>query len=311
VTLPVVKAGKLAGLLKEYNTKSQTISVIPGPVIDHFLKDLEDGNYQGFPLLGFAMASAEDPQLRQFEGLEKEDGGVYVDRVLPDSPAGQAGLKPGDILLKIGPHAIDARGQIDDPVYGAMGVVHLRCQYQVGETAELSVLRSGKPLSIPVTFEHRDAQDHLIPPYLVDQPPRYFILGGLILQELTGDHLIEQQNQKAGRRPWRLLYLYRYPERFNKGELKKIVFLSDVIPTSYTVGYEDLVDLIVTRINHQTIRDLSDVPVALQHPIGRFHKVEFDQPPYTIYFHTEQLAEIHRQIQQRYRVPALTNLSPR
>ena len=230
VTLPVVKAGKLAGLLKGYDTKSQTISVIPSPVIDHFIKDAANGDYQGFPLFGFATAPAEDPQLRRFERLDDNGGGVYIDRVLPESPAGKAGFKAGDILLSIGPHTIDARGQFIDPVYGSISAVHLRSRYQVGETADLAILRSGKALTIPLTFEHRDAQDYLIPPYLIDQPPRYFILGGLILQELTADHLMDQQNQKSGRRSWRLLYLYRYPERFAQGDLKKSYFSPESFP---------------------------------------------------------------------------------
>ena len=48
-TLPVVKNGKLAGLLLRYNSKDQTATVLPGPIITHFLKDIADGDYRGLP----------------------------------------------------------------------------------------------------------------------------------------------------------------------------------------------------------------------------------------------------------------------
>ncbi len=53
-TLPVVKDGKLAGLLLRYDSKNQTATILPGPIIAHFLKDNADGEYQGFPSLGWS-----------------------------------------------------------------------------------------------------------------------------------------------------------------------------------------------------------------------------------------------------------------
>ncbi len=47
-TLPVVKNGKLVGMLLSYSSKEQTASVLPAPVISAFLADLADGEYEGF-----------------------------------------------------------------------------------------------------------------------------------------------------------------------------------------------------------------------------------------------------------------------
>jgi len=38
-------------------------------------------------------------------------------------------------------------------------------------------------MQLNVTLEHRDAKDYVSAPYNLDQPPRYFVLGGLIFQE--------------------------------------------------------------------------------------------------------------------------------
>jgi hypothetical protein len=43
-TLPVVKDGKLCGMLLSYSSKEQTAAVLPMPIIESFLADLEDGD---------------------------------------------------------------------------------------------------------------------------------------------------------------------------------------------------------------------------------------------------------------------------
>ena len=43
ITMPVIQNGQLAGLVKRYDSKRQTIDVIPAPVIEHFIADAADG----------------------------------------------------------------------------------------------------------------------------------------------------------------------------------------------------------------------------------------------------------------------------
>jgi hypothetical protein len=54
-TLPVVKGSKLAGLLLSYDSKNQVTTILPAPIIEHFLKDVADGSYEGFPGLGMEL----------------------------------------------------------------------------------------------------------------------------------------------------------------------------------------------------------------------------------------------------------------
>ena len=46
-TAPVIKDGKLAGILMRYDPRNQNVDVLPAPVIAHFLKDIADGTYNG------------------------------------------------------------------------------------------------------------------------------------------------------------------------------------------------------------------------------------------------------------------------
>ena len=48
-TLPVAKNKKLAGLLISYSSKDQISNILPASIIEHFLKDTEDGKYTRIP----------------------------------------------------------------------------------------------------------------------------------------------------------------------------------------------------------------------------------------------------------------------
>ena len=109
-------------------------------------------------------------------------------------------------------------------------------------------------------------------------------------------------------RPVHLLYYYLNQDRINKAGRSKIVILSRVLPTSYTLGYEKLSDLAVTRINNKKIGRLEDVPLALKTPVNGFHKIEFEQHPRVIYLDPAETPQINAQIQKRYRLPALEYL---
>lgn len=310
-TLPVVRNGKLAGLLKRYNAKVQTIDVIPAPVIKHFLKDAADGEYMGFPLSGIKIVSARDPQFRQYAGILGKTGGVYVEKVVKDSAAEKAGIQQGDIIMEIAGFPIDSRGNYAHQVYGKMAASHLtRCEFHVDDRITYKVFRRGKVLTINVIADHKPHEAYLVPQYIIDTAPRYYILGGFVLQELSASYLREYGKNWTVRAPVHLVYYEANQDSFKKKGLEKIVFLSRVMPTSYTVGYGNLSNLVIKQINNSAIGRLEDVPQALKTPVDGFHKVEFEQRPKVIYLSPEEIPKIDIQIRKRYNLPALYNLCP-
>jgi len=98
--LPALRNGRLLGLLMRYDARSQTADLIPPPVIAHFLKDAAQPKYAGFARAGISYANLRDPQLRRYLGL-KENGGVFVDGIAAGSPADQAGIQTGDVILSV------------------------------------------------------------------------------------------------------------------------------------------------------------------------------------------------------------------
>ena len=191
--LPVVKGGKLVGLIARYDSSSNSAEVIPTPVIQHFLKDASDGNYQGFPKTGLGFANTRDPQLRRYTGLNGGGaGGVYVTDVLKGGPAAKAGIKEGDVILSLDGEPIDPDGNYHDPLYGKIALIHLlSTKHFVGDKVKFAILRKDEKKDVEVELEHRAVDSYVSEPYVIDRAPKYFILGGLVLQELSRQYLRE------------------------------------------------------------------------------------------------------------------------
>lgn len=309
VTLPVIKNNKLAGLVMHYDAKGQTINALAAPVIAHFLKDVADIPYRGFPSAGIRYVSAEDPQLRNYLGLPDNLGGIYVEGVVKNGAADRAGIRVGDMIYEIAGHPIDSHGNYTHAYYGKMSLSHLiRCEFHVGEKVEYKVFRSGEHLSFQVVPDHKTPDAFLVPPYIVDAPPRYYVLGGLVFQELSASYMrIYGENWRV-KAPVHLVYYQANQHSFEDEVREKIVFLSGVLPTSFTIGYEKLSSLVVTHVNHQIIGKLEDIPNALKTPVDGFHKIEFEQQPRVIYLDPDEIPTIHGQVLKRYHLPKLEQL---
>ncbi|MBN1220378.1 MAG: trypsin-like peptidase domain-containing protein [Anaerolineae bacterium] len=85
-----------------------------------------------------------NPQLANEEGLSITDGAL-LHEVIPDTPAAQAGLRPGDVIVAINGQMIDERHPL----------VSLLLQYVAGETITLDVLRDGQTFQTTLTLGER------------------------------------------------------------------------------------------------------------------------------------------------------------
>jgi hypothetical protein len=307
LTLPAIKGDRLAGMVLRYNAGGQTIDVISTPVIRHFLQDAKDGHYQGFPRAGFHYGPTMDPQLRRYIGLKENQSGIYVQKVIKGGPADRAGLRAGDVIARVGDYPISNTGQYEHPLYGKTSVIHLiRATYYVGDSIPIQIYRNGRTLALNIAVDHRRPDQYLIPPYVIDKAPDYLIVGGLVFQELSVSYLLEYGKDWTSQAPIDLVYYQQNQEYLNgdkHDQREKIVIISGVIPTSYSIGYEDLNDLVVRRVNGQFIGKLTDVRNALKNPVNGFHKIEVEQSPGLLFLDPRQIEAIHRIIQQRYSIP--------
>ena len=308
-TLPVVRNGKLVGLVMRYDNNTKSAELVPTPVIEHFLKDAADGNYEGFPKPGISFANTRDPQFRRYAGLgERISGGVYVTGVTKGGPADKAGMEVGDVLLRIAGQDVDRDGNYLDPSYGKLLVSHLVTRFFLGETMPCTVLRKGQRVDLKLQMARRAPWEFVVDPYVIDRAPRFYLLGGLLLQELSRQHLKEWGAEWQKKAPEEFLYVDREQEKLFPGGGRKVVILSGVLPSAATIGYENLQHLVVRQVNGVPINRLSEVPEALTKAQDGMHKIEFDGEPGCIYLDAQAVSEGDRALQRNYRIPVLSRL---
>ncbi len=88
------------------------------------------------------------PDLRKHFGVAEEHG-VMVGHVEADSPADKAGVRVGDILVRVD----------DEPVAGSWDVTRLVRPKKDGETVNIEVVRDGRSQQLGVTLAERERRE--------------------------------------------------------------------------------------------------------------------------------------------------------
>ncbi|MDX1679184.1 MAG: PDZ domain-containing protein [Akkermansiaceae bacterium] len=298
-TLPVIKNDKLAGVLISYSSKDQICDVASTDIIRRFLEAAAVEPYQGFPSLGVRVAMTEDSSFREWLELGDEQGGLFVSSVQENSPAQKAGILKDDVILEVDGYPIDRRGYYESAQYGNLSWVHLvRGEKKVGDTLSIVLLREGELKEVEATLQRKDPNDKLVPEYLFDQQPSYVVKGGLIFQQLTREILERYGKEWQSRAPLNLLDAYDNPHRY-EDEMRRVVFLSSVIPTPATIGYERLRNLIVDKVNGVEIRDMKDLSEAFASVDGPMHAIEFMDEHIVVYLDERLSSAVDAQLLQR------------
>ncbi len=307
-TLPVFYKGRLVGLTMGHNQGNQTVSVLPAPVINHFIADLDDGDYDGFPMAGFSFKKLDEPPLRRHLGVAGDTIGIFIDTVRPSGGAAAAGLMSGDVLLGVDAYNIDNSGQYTDPNYGKLSLSHLLSTRSfTGDVRIFRIHRDRETLLLPVTLSALRPEHYPVEPISMDKAPEYIIAGGLVFQELTRQYLKAWRGNWSKAAPNHFLHYEKYQwDLIAPGD--KLVILSQVIPAAGNVGYDDLRYLVVTSVNNRSITRLSDIAEALLQPVDGFHRFEFQEDPHVVIMDADTLDRENRHIQERYGLPSLSRL---
>jgi hypothetical protein len=308
-TVPLVKNNKLAALLLRFDQRTQVIDAIPAPIIAHFLKDAEKQPYEGFPSAGFGFFPTRDPQLRKFAEQSGKPAGVYVTSVDPNSPAAKAGLQVGDIVVGFGPHEVDQNGNYVDPLYGKIEFTNLiTAKAFAGDSVPVHIQRAGKPMSIDLVLTHRNTNDFVIPPYVLDRAPLYYVLGGLIFEELSRQYLREWGTNWMKDAPQRLVYKDRFQSELYPEGNRRVVVLTQVLPANATIGYDDVGYLSVRKVNGKEVKSLADLAEAVKQPVDGFITIETEEDPKQIALDAKQVTDEAEALRQNYGLPALQRL---
>jgi hypothetical protein len=245
---------------------------IPPPVIQHFLDDIQDGKYDGFPSAGVRTAPLQNAAFRRKLKLPDDDKGVRVDSVLPGTPAEKL-LRADDVILQVGKHEVGSDGTI---IYegNRMALAMAVQEMQHGQKLPMKIWREGKEQSIAVPVEVSATDKVLGNQY--DVPPRYFVYAGLVFTPLSLDYLKtfgRSWSDTAGAELTYELFYRRHeaPQTLRSEPIVLSMVLADEVNANFRVKGRAMVD----KINGVRIDRLEDVIRAFESPSNGQHVVEF------------------------------------
>jgi S1-C subfamily serine protease len=270
---PVIQEDRVVGVaFQGMPGLENTGFFIPPPVIEHFLKDIEDGHYDGIPQAGVRLAQLQNPAYRSLLKLPDDDRGARVDGLLPIAST-QKVLKEEDVILRIGAYAVASDGTI---LYQGNRVsAALAFQLaQSGESVPLQIWRDGQPreVSLPI-FPYNE--DRAVG-FQHEAPPRYYVYGGLVFTPLSLDYLRTQgrlANDSSGGELYYELYFRRHesPETARPEPVVLAAVLADAVNANVSLRGRALVD----QINGKRIEKLEDVVRAFETNTNSCEVLEF------------------------------------
>jgi S1-C subfamily serine protease len=288
---PVLKDGKIIGVAFQSIEKAQNIGyAIPTSMIKHFLNDLKDNEYKGFPTLGISMQGLENESYRKKLGMKKGQTGVIV-REIEYGSSSYGLLKEEDVILSIDGVEIENDGTVP---YGRsrLDLSFITDLKYVGDRITIEVLRNKQPLKITVVMKNYVP---IVPRMEYDVKPVYYVFGGLVFTRLTINYIYSLWGQ-INTRPGildRVVYEISTPEK------QQIVVLQQVLADEINKGYHDFSNLIVRRINGETISGMSDLIKKIENSKDEFIEIELEDKS-KITIETQKAKDAGNNILKRY-----------
>ncbi len=300
---PAVSNGKLVGIAMQTLEDAENIGyIVPAPIVRHFLEDVKDGRFDGFPDLGFWAQSLENPALRSKLGLKPDQGGMLVTAVAHEG-SGHGVMEPGDVLLAINGIAIGADGSVEITDGVRVDGTFLEQRPQVGETLNLTLLRNGQVLERTAVMR---TSQLLVAPGAYDRDLPYRVYAGFVFQPLTARYLISSKRRQNLLRVYYLNPVMggtttRVPNRGIPGR-REVVILTSVLTDELTRGYEDIKNTVILSIDGTVVRDLAHLSDLLDSGESEFVTILTELGQQIVLERTAAEAA-HAEILRRYQIP--------
>ncbi|XP_057782424.1 protease Do-like 2, chloroplastic [Salvia miltiorrhiza] len=268
--------------------------VIPTTVVSHFLEDYErNGKYTGFPCLGVLLQKLENPALRACLNVPSNEG-VLIRKVEPTSHASQV-LKEGDVIVSFNNVRVGCEGTVPFRPSERIAFRYLISQKFTGDVAELGIIRGGQSMQVQVTL---DTRVHLVPYHIEGDQPSYLIVAGLVFTPLSEPLITEECEDSIG---LKLLTKARYSMPKFKGE--QIVILSQVLANDENIGYEDMSNEQVLKLNGTWIRNIHHLTHLVDSCKDKYLVFEFEDN-FLVVLERESVLAASKSILKGYGIPS-------
>lgn len=136
--------GEVIGINTAISASGQGIGfAIPSSLASRIINELREGKKISRGWMGVTIQDVK-PDMAKALGL-KESTGALIGSVIPDEPADKAGLKAGDIIIRVG----------KTPIHNASELTRSVAELKPNTKTEITVNRNGKELTRTVTLGER------------------------------------------------------------------------------------------------------------------------------------------------------------
>lgn len=297
---PVLYKGRVVGLAFQGLAWAENIGyAIPIPVIRHFLDDIADGLYNGYPELGAAIMNTRNHALRESLGLPDGLTGAVVYYLDPFGSA-VGHIRAGDVLLEV-----DGRKIANDATIRLNGnsvmFAELLERKQWGDTAAFRVYRDGASVNVQVPLTN--PRDPFAFRNTYDRKPEYYILGGLVFSPLSRNYL-RHVSRSPDSNTRQLVYYSGYIKEDGLYEdLDQVVVLIRRLPHPVNTYAESFMNGIVESVNDLRIRGLRDVKRAVAGPLRGYHVIRFAGMDDSLVLNAGEIEQADSAIRKGYEVP--------
>ncbi|NLA74368.1 MAG: serine protease [Deltaproteobacteria bacterium] len=258
---PVISDNKIIGIVFSGIRQADNIGyIIPVEEVNLFLKDMEDGRYEGKFMMFDQLQTLENDALREKLKLDKGQTGMMV--TSPYGNGENSFLKKWDIITKIGDKKIDNDGKVITTHGMRLHFGYLIQHLQKDGNINLTILRDGKEiiLDMPLLRE----KNSLVPELKGDYPS-YYIYGPLVFAPVTNDFLRFLQRDWLGN----LLrnsspLITRLNDIATKEQEQLIIISSRMFSHRITKGYGDPMAQVIKDINGIKIKNIRHLVEVIQ-----------------------------------------------
>lgn len=275
---PVLAGDKMIGLAFSGLTNAQNIGyIIPNEEIELFLKDIEDGRYDGKPTFLDDMQTLDNPALRRFLKLGKDDKGIVVHR--PFRTDATYPLKEWDLITNVAGSPVDEQGMIR-----VGSDLRLNLGYMVQKSAPrglvpMTIVRDGKPMQIELPVVND--RPMLIPPLNNSYPP-YFVYGPVVLTVASAEFTAFLNGNANALAAFSFMRSPLVTQRSAAPDAQReelVVIAAPLFPHILGTGYSNPQYMVVKTVNGAPVRSLRHLVEILRDMKEEFVSFETDNYP--------------------------------
>ena len=253
---PAISDDKIVGVVMQQMPSSQNIGyLVPVEIIKHFLNDIEDGIYDGFPYLGIGTAKMENKTLRSVYKMGKDNSGLLIYDISEKSSAFKK-LKPEDVILTIDGHRIENDGSVEFRHHQSTSYKYYIDKKQLGDTIKMEIFRDGKIVPIEMLLGNVADDDLLVNTVEYDVMPKYFIYGGYVFTPLSRNLLMGKKST--------LLQLREAAGEWTKNEKEEVVVLLKVLASKTNRGNHNFSLWVIDKVNSKPFKNFKEFTKILK-----------------------------------------------